>query len=193
MNSEHTDRIKKAYEKLSTALMIKHSEGFVPKGAIWVHAILEDEGKVKVIDCGHNLICVGSGILLARLAANNTEPMAGFSFLAVGLGAPNIDLQNPPAPQPSDIILANELARKRFASVNFVDQNGLPTMNKTNIVDFLTTFTEGEAVGPIVELGIFGGDATEARNSGTLVNHITFPVVNKSAQATLSWVIRFVF
>ena len=80
-------------------------------------------------------------------------------------------------------------------------------------MDFTTTFAESEAVGPIAEMGLLGGDINtnlSIRNPvlppnglydptvdlvglDTLVNYLTFPVVNKPATSTLSWTWRLTF
>jgi hypothetical protein len=57
-------------------------------------------------------------------------------------------------------------------------------------VDFSVTFNESEAVGAIVEMSLFGGDATAAANSGTMMNYRTFPVLNKTNAMTLSIIFR---
>ena len=63
-------------------------------------------------------------------------------------------------------------------------------MTPTNIVDYALNFLEGDATGPIVELGLFGGDATDGLNTGTLVNYRTFPVINKTNSMAFTIVIR---
>ncbi len=57
---------------------------------------------------------------------------------------------------------------------------GEPTNAYTNIVDYVVTLGESEAVGPIVEFGLFGGDATDELNSGTMINWRTVPVITKT-------------
>ena len=103
------------------------------------------------------------------------------------------NLQNPPQPTTAQTTLENEIARKAFTSpdVTFVDpETGDPTMVPTNVLDFTATFAETEAVGPIVEMGLFGGDATDLLDSGSQVNYRTFPVLNKTNSMTLTIIFR---
>ena len=69
-------------------------------------------------------------------------------------------------------------------------ETGDPTTVPTNVLDFTATFAETEAVGPLVEMGLFGGDATDLLNSGTQVNYRTFPVLNKTNSMTLTIIFR---
>lgn len=150
-----------------------------------------------------NVIVDTSSLLIARLLADGqasidpTGPNHGIRVLAVGTGNPSWNPNNPPEATAAQTQLEAELARKRFANVNFVrtDGSGLPANAVTNIVDFQTVFAESEAVGPIVEFGLFGGGTgTESvdtqANAGIMVNYRTIPVINKPNTATLSIVFR---
>jgi len=146
---------------------------------------------------GHNIIPDSASILLAHLAFNSLSPNSGnnggFTFLAVGLGDGSWNPLNPPAPVQTQTQLEDELARKAFSTVNFVDSNGQPTVTPTSVVDFVGTFGVGEAVGAWTEVGVFGGDASVTANSGILVSVLTFPVKSKLAPETVSWRFRFLF
>ena len=140
-----------------------------------------------------NIIVNTASVLIARLLKDNNEPDGGITFLAVGTGAPGWNLQNPPQPTNSQTQLNSEIARKAFSTqdVTFVDpETGDPTQIPTNILDFTATFAETEAVGALVEMGLFGGDATDVINSGTEVNYRTFPVINKTNSMTLTIIFR---
>jgi hypothetical protein len=126
----------------------------------------------------------------------------GIRVLAVGTG-PFPDPMNPPAETDTQTLLVGELARKAFASVTYVDSiTFLPTADRTNVVDFTATFSAAEAVGPLVEMGLFGGsyhldDGTGSdslvANGGTMVNYKTFKVINKPATAELTIIWRLTF
>ena len=146
-----------------------------------------------------NIIVNSASLLIARLLANGQTsadpvgPAHGIWVLAVGTGDALWDKLNPPAPLVTDSLMISELARKRFSSVNFVktDGSGLPSSTVTNILDFQTVFTESEAVGPIMELGLFGGDASDViADSGTLINKRNIPVISKSNTMTMSIIFR---
>lgn len=138
-----------------------------------------------------NIIVNTNSILLARLLKNSSEPSAGISYLAVGSGSGEWDTQDPPAPTTSQTELEGEFFRKAIDETTFVHpQTGEPTSSFTNVVDYCVTFGEGEAVGPMVEMGLFGGDATVESGTGTMVNWRTFPVVNKTSTMIITVVIR---
>jgi len=142
---------------------------------------------------GHNLIVNSASILIARLLKDNQEPDAGISYLAVGTGAAGWNLQSPPQPTNTQTQLNSELTRKAFdtADVNFIDPDtGDPTTIPTGVVDFSMTFAETEAVGALTEMGLFGGDASDLRNSGTQVNYRTFPVLNKTNSMVMTITFR---
>ncbi|MDB4330344.1 hypothetical protein N9948_01340 [bacterium] len=150
-----------------------------------------------------NVIVDSASLLIARLLADGqtsldpSGPNHGIRVLAVGTGDPLWDPNNPPQATPTQEQLEAELARKRFANVTFIktDGSGLPASEITNIVDYQTVFSESEAVGPIVELGLFGGgtgseDVDNSANAGTMVNYRTIAVINKPNTATMSIVFR---
>lgn len=139
----------------------------------------------------NNIIVNTASILIARLLKDNSEPTNGISYLAAGSGNAGWDPFDPPAPSTSQTRLENEFARKVISLSTFVDpETGEPTETQTNIVDYSVNFGEGEAVGPIMELALFGGDATDEFNSGTMLNWRTFPVINKTNTMTLTVIFR---
>ena len=185
--------LKKAFETTFGGFTIKHKETLNPISGYY-HIILRDAKTGMVLEEreNHNLIVNSASILIARLLKDNHEPDAGISYLAVGTGG-QWDKQNPPQPVNTTTQLVAELTRKAFTTVDtsFVDPStGNPTIVPTNIVDYTCTFNETEAVGAIVEMGLFGGDATDAANSGDMVNYRTFPVINKSNSMTLTIIFR---
>ena len=189
------EKVDKAHEASFGGFSLKFHEEpkALLKGAY--HIILRD-GKTGLIveeRHGHNIIVNAASILLARLLKDNKEPDAGISYLAVGTGAVGWNLQNPPQPTASQTTLNSEIARKAFTTedVNFIDPDtGDPTTIPTGVVDFTMTFAETEAVGPLVEMGLFGGDASDLRDSGTEINYRTFPVLNKSNSMVLTITFR---
>lgn len=160
-----------------------------------------------------NLVVLDASILIARLMKDNSEPPHGVYALAVGTGDVGWDPMNPPAPTNTQRALYSEITRKTFTSTQFVDSGGVPTAYPTKIVDFTTTYTESEAVGPLVEMGLLGGnistnmavrnpvsppngpydDTVDLTNYDTLCNYLTFAVINKPSTSTLSIVWRLTF
>lgn len=138
-----------------------------------------------------NIIVNTASILIARLLKDSSEPVNGISYLAVGSGNTSWQLLDPPAPTTSQTRLENEFYRKAIDLATFVDPStGEPTETQTNIVDYSVSFGEAEAVGPIMELSLFGGDAGSDANSGTMVNWRTFPVISKTNTMTLTVIFR---
>lgn len=160
-----------------------------------------------------NVVTLDASILIARLMKDSVEPPHGCFALAVGTGDVGWNLQAPPAPTNTQRSLYSELTRKVFANTQFIDGGGSPTAIPTNVVDFSTIYTESEAVGPLVEMGILGGNVNsnlaitnpvlppngpydptvDLTTFDTLVNYLTFPVVNKPATSTLEIVWRLTF
>jgi len=157
-----------------------------------------------------NLVVLDASILIARLLKDNQEPPFGAFVLAVGTGDSGWDPMNPPAATNTQRALYSELTRKTFTNTEFIDSGGIPVAYPTNVVDYTCTYSEAEAVGPIVEMGILGGNIStnlSVRNPvsppngpydptvdltafETEINYLTFPVVNKPATSTWTIVWR---
>jgi len=160
-----------------------------------------------------NLVVLDASILIARLVKDNQEPPQGAFALAIGSGDVGWDPMAPPAATNTQRALYGEITRKTFASTSFIDSGGSPVAYPTNIVDFQTIYTESEAVGPLVEMGILGGnidsnlavqnpvsppngpydDTVDLTSFETLINYLSFPVVNKPATSTLEIIWRLSF
>lgn len=160
-----------------------------------------------------NLVVLDASILIARLMKDNQEPPKGIFALAVGTGDVGWNPMSPPAPTNTQRALYSEITRKTFSNTQFIDSGAVPVAYPTKVVDFTTIFTESEAVGPLVEMGLLGGnidtnlsitnpvsppngpydDTVDLTQFETLVNYLTFPVVNKPATSTLEIVWRLTF
>jgi hypothetical protein len=182
---------------------------------------LRDSATGEIIDEGHfkNIVTLDASILVARLmktpsaVPNVCEPNYGVFALAVGTGGVGWDPLDPPAATNTQRSLWNELARKQCSSSDFIDSGGGISGIPTNVVDFTTTFSEAEAVGALVEMGLLGGDVdsnmgvtnpilppngifdptVDVVGSDALTNYKTFPVINKPANSTLSFIWRLTF
>lgn len=160
-----------------------------------------------------NIVVKDASILIARLVKDSQEPPQGAYVLGVGTGDSGWDPMNPPAATDTQRSLYAELTRKTFSSTTFVNGSGVPVAYPTNIVDFTTTLTESEAVGPLVEMGLLGGnissnlstknpvtppnglydDTVDLTQYETMINYLTFPVINKPATSTLTITWRLTF
>lgn len=182
-------------ETTGAGLGLKESDNFRSLGWLEGHLFAElryNDGRVEKRDLGKNIITNAASVLLARLVKDNTEPAHGAFGLAVGLGDNGWNLLSPPPATASQTQLENELFRKQFQSVNFIS-GGVVVGYPTNVIDLTTFFVESEAVGALMEMGLVGGDATLAPNTGTLINYRTFPVINKPNTATLTITWRLTF
>jgi len=161
----------------------------------------------------YNLVVTDASILIARLIKDSQEAPHGAFVLAMGTGDSGWDPMNPPAPTDTQRSLYGELTRKTFAETQFIDGGGIPVAYPTNVVDFTTTFSESEAVGPLVEMALLGGNISSnmsVRNPvlppngpydptvdltlyETQINYLTFPVINKPATSTLTITWRLTF
>jgi hypothetical protein len=138
----------------------------------------------------------------------------GIQYLAVGFGRlvdptqpydavtnpvdPSYDLQNPPVETLADVTLLGEAYRVPPSTWCFLDGAGEETSQNTNVLKISFTLMENEAVGPITELGLYGGDAQpwnagQGKNTGLLFNRKVFAVWNKSVDTrlTVSWKLTF--
>lgn len=196
-----------------TAFGGRHEDRVPPyKGEVFM--ILRDARTGEIQETRrHNLVVKDASILLARLMKDSQEPPHGAYVLAVGTGDVGWNPMSPPAPTDTQRALYGELTRKTFVDTQFIDAGGLPVAYPTNVVDFTTTYTESEAVGPLVEMGLVGGNISSnmsVRNPvvppngpydptkdltlyETLVNYLTFPVINKPATSTLTITWRLTF
>lgn len=155
-----------------------------------------------------NLITLDSGLAAARLFTDSTLPNVGvhngINMLAIGTGATG-NLLAPDAPQATQRKLNNEIERKAFSRKQYRNSGGDAVSIITNIVDYTTVFSEGEAVGPLNEMSLIstysanpavknpinngptGYDATidvSALDIG--INYLTFGVVTKPSTAVLA-------
>ncbi len=180
-----------AYLKMVTSSMLAENVK-VLKGELFIKGYdTSKEGELVYSYHKSNIIVNTASILIARLLKDNHEPSKGISYLAVGSGSGAWDLFDPPAPTTSQTLLQNEFYRKAIDMSTFVHpETGEPTTVRTNIVDYSVSFGEGESVGPVVEMGLFGGDATGVANTGTMINWRTFPVINKTSTMTMTIIFR---
>lgn len=161
----------------------------------------------------HNVVTMDASILIARLVKDSLEAPHGAFVLAVGSGDIGWNPLSPPAATNTQRALFAEITRKTFASSQFIDGDGVPVGYPTNVVDFTTVFAESEAVGPLVEMGIIGGnissnmsiknpvtppngpyDATvDLTTAETLCNYLTYGVIVKPATSTftVTWRLSF--
>jgi hypothetical protein len=143
----------------------------------------------------HNMIVNKASVFMAKRMYSGASWGAGIGYLAVGIGYGTGTIQ---VPQPEDatyVKLRNELARKAIQTCQYIDASGniAGAGVETNIVQYITTFLTSEANGAIVEMGLFGGDASATKDSGYMFNYKAIPVWMKTSdiELTVAWKITY--
>jgi hypothetical protein len=169
-------------------------------------------GEIQLYRELRNLVVLDASILIARLMKDSQEPPHGIYALAIGTGDSGWGI-SPPAPTDTQRSLYSELCRKTFIETQFIDSLGVPTAIPTNVIDLTTTFAESEAVGPLREMGLLGGNISSNMSIrspvlppngprdltkdltlyDTLVNYLTFDIISKPATSTFTITWRLTF
>ena len=131
--------------------------------------------------------------LMAKRMRPGTTWGAGIQYLELGTGTGTGTTQAPQAESASQTALRASLIRKAITSWTYLDSSGNPTANESNVIQLTTTLAENEGNGALVEMGLFGGDATTTAGTGYMFNYKTFPVWNKQAGMRLTIVWRLTF
>lgn len=137
-----------------------------------------------------NVRAISAGLLFAGLLKDiNERPI---SHLAVGTGPAAYDIGDPPEAVANTRLVA-ELDRASLLFTNYVDGSGDPTIVKTNTVDLTFKFDTGEAVGTLVEMGLFGSTGADVANGGIITNYKAFAPFAKPSDRIMyvTWRIRF--
>lgn len=211
------ERLPSPTSALSAAFACRQAENFSEsyyiRGDVFMRIRDAQTGDLQEEREHRNLVVLDASILIARLMKDSAEPPHGIFALAVGTGDVGWNPMSPPAATNTQRALYSEITRKTFSATQFIDAGGIPVAYPTKVVDFTTVFTEAEAVGPLVEMGLLGGNissnmavrnpvsppngsynaSVNLTNFETLVNYLTFPVVNKPATSTLEIVWRLTF
>jgi len=126
------------------------------------------DGSVEVIRKDNLILNVGFDFICDAIGNSGSRP-AVMSYIAVGT--------NSTAAAASQTALQTELARK---AATYAHTAG------TKIMTFTTTFNPGEATGAIVEAGV-----ANAASTGIFLDRVTFSVINKGADDTLTVTFQF--
>ena len=176
--------------------------------------VFEEANPGNIIFEEHNVICLNTQYLFARMMANISDPVAGVWGLAIGAGAPDWPLNNQPDALPTQQNIITPILRKPCRYIQFVDQNlnVIPGSGYSNIVDFQTVLnaTTDSINTPIRELGLIGGGSSASStnlqvapffsnatpnltDTAILVNYKTLPplVLPAGINFIMSWVLTF--
>lgn len=156
------------------------------------------DGRGRVVWAGEwrsNLVVAGCNRLLAALMRR--EPgISGIRYWAFGTGEEGWDALLP-GPRPADTRLAAEVARLELApeQVVYLDAAGSPAAAPTERLEVAAVLRGSDFTRPVRlrEFGLFGGDATDAPNSGLLVNRVIHPRIDLGPGDTLRRTVRLTF
>jgi hypothetical protein len=140
-----------------------------------------------------NLIVNRASLLMAKRMAPGASWGAGITHIEVGTGVGTGTTQAPQAEEVAQTALRVPLTRKALTTWTFIDAGGNPTASETGIIEFSVNFGAEEAIGALVEMGLFGGNATVTNGTGYMFNYKVFSVWNKQSgmQLTITWRITF--
>jgi hypothetical protein len=206
------DRFQRPGETASLGMHFPHAASMTTvKGEVFIEMVDIPSGIVLHKDHRQNVITLDAGILAAILFRDPSSRNFGVYMLAVGTGATGAIL-SPDAPDARQRKLNAEIARKPFSSTTFRDASGNAVAIPTNIVDYTCTFDEGEAVGPLNEMGLISPISANPASSSPnpnafptrdltldltlydiLVNYLTYSVISKpnTARLTITWRLTF--
>lgn len=215
---KHKDLFQKPKESLKSFLGLLYEETRVPQMKGTYILDLRDSRTDEVLDHREmdNLITLDAGILTAMYYGAGPSPspsLSGATMLTVGTGATG-PLLNPDAPDPRQRHLNAELTlgRKPFTIRQYRTAAGAASSVPTNVLDLTASFGEGEAVGPLNEMGL---QRTISMNPAVknpvpsvfpaynttidltiydvLINYTTFSVVSKPSTSVLTVTWRLTF
>lgn len=130
---------------------------------------------------GCNLIVDSFYTLIASLLAGKTS--SGLKYWAVGSGDDTWGTPLP-TPTPDDTKLLNEIGRKVITpgNIQFLDEFGVVSETPTNIIRITVTFGADECNGTWREFGIFGGNCSEAMDSGIMIDRKIHGRIDKTSE-----------
>lgn len=132
-----------------------------------------------------NTIVDSAWPLIAGLLKNDPG-LRGILFWAVGVGRAAWDTAHASV-DTGAVRLVDEVDRLAVAAgaMHYVGANANPSLAPTACIEVGAAFTwRQDRV--LREFGVFGGDATPARGSGTLINHVIHPRMEIAAGRTLT-------
>ena len=187
--SENVSVFQKDSEILTMKLASEDSNGVHMIGQsidrIYKNGVLVDE------IVGHNLV-VNSFLNLVMCLLKQQNGYSGIQYWAVGSGASSWD-STLPTPEITASRLTAEIGRVPISTseLAFLDTNYEVVSTPTNILQISHTFGANDCNGVWREFGIFGGNATEALNSGIMINKRHHAIITKTEEMTIERIMRF--
>lgn len=140
---------------------------------------------------GHNLV-VNNFLNLVMSLLKQQSGYKGIQYWAVGSGASSWD-GSMPNPGINSTKLTAELGRVAIGAgeIKFLNSNYNEVSTPTNILQISHTFGPSDCNGVWREFGIFGGNATTAKDSGIMINKRHHAVITKTEEMTIERIMRF--
>jgi hypothetical protein len=147
-----------------------------------------------------NLIVQPCNVLLAALMKRHRR-VRGILYRAVGEGEKDWDALCP-SPRLTTTQLTTEIARQALSpdQIVYLDDAGEPMeppSTPSNCLQVRAEFKGEDLVSngfqPLREFGLFGGDATEAPDSGFMIDYVIHPRIDLTPEATLKRNVRLTF
>jgi len=144
-----------------------------------------------------NLIVQNCNVLLAVLMKRH-EAMQGLLYWAIGKGVPDWDT-NSPNPVSTTSMLNNEVARQAIAAeqIVYINDANTPTENPTTRLEVTMEFKGEDVVTSgslsLREFGLFGGDASEIKDSGFMIDYVIHPRIDITPGVKLIRKLRLTF
>lgn len=140
---------------------------------------------------GHNLV-VNSFLNLVMCLLKQQSGYKGIQYWAVGSGASSWD-SSMPNPDIKSTKLTAELGRVAIGAgeIKFLNSDYNEVSTPTNILQISHTFGPSDCNGVWREFGIFGGNATTAKDSGIMINKRHHAVITKTEEMTIERIMRF--
>lgn len=140
---------------------------------------------------GHNLV-VNNFLNLVMSLLKQQSGYKGIQYWAVGSGASSWD-GSMPNPDINSTKLTAELGRVaiRAGEIKFLNSDYNEVSTPTNILQISHTFGPSDCNGVWREFGIFGGNATTAKDSGIMINKRHHAVITKTEEMTIERIMRF--
>ena len=119
---------------------------------------------------GHNLV-VNSFANLVMCLLKRDPKYSGIKYWAIGSGSPSWDTTEI-KPSATEERLTAEIYRVPIepSDITFINPDYSESETPTNILQIKHTFDKSDCIGTWREFGLFGGDATETKNSGIMIN-----------------------
>lgn len=140
---------------------------------------------------GHNLV-VNNFLNLVMSLLKGQAGYKGIQYWAVGSGASSWN-GSMPNPDINSTKLTAELGRVAIGAgeIKFLNSDYNEVSTPTNILQISHTFGPSDCNGVWREFGIFGGNATTAKDSGIMINKRHHAVITKTEEMTIERIMRF--